>query len=161
MPRIGSYPSALGTRREVLGGIAAAGGLAATSSPAAQEIDWPEFWQWYSLLLEEQRIYDEEDEADQDRLLDAMDEKRGPLERVLLAREPKTAQHLAMLAVIELRYAEKYRDPVTDGRKFLVLGAMETENGYSCNGAVLIESTIRMALRTGLLPGVTIYGEGT
>jgi hypothetical protein len=43
--------------------------------------EWPEFRRWYELTMEEQRIYDEEDCNDHDRLLDAVDAKRQSTRR--------------------------------------------------------------------------------
>jgi hypothetical protein len=73
--------------------------------------EWPEFRRWYELTMEEQRIYDEEDCNDHDRLLDAVDAKRNPLEEAMLERVPQSATEFAMLAIIELRYAEKNKNP--------------------------------------------------
>jgi len=56
--------------------------------------------------MEEQRIYDEEDDANQEALIDAVWTERGPLEKATLAREATSLVHFAML-VIELRWMEK------------------------------------------------------
>lgn len=120
------------------------------------EQEWPEFRRWYELTMEEQRIYDEEDDKDHDRLLDAVDAERGPLENAMLARIPQSATDFAMLAVIELRYAERNRNPDFEACRMLELGLME--EGWR-PGRHLIEGAIKNAVRQNLLPGIVIYGE--
>jgi hypothetical protein len=119
--------------------------------------EWPEFRRWYELILEEQRIYDKEDDKDHDRLLDALDSEKIPLEKAMLARVPSTPTEFAILGVIELRYAERKRNLDHDECRHLELGMM----GDGCvPGRVLIEAVVRNAVSENLLPGVVVYGEG-
>ncbi|WP_423414862.1 hypothetical protein RLW55_16895 [Hyphomicrobium sp. B1] len=113
------------------------------------DFEWPEFRRWYELTMEEQRIYAEEDESSHDRLLDALDEERGPLEFSMVSRTPQSLQQLGMLAVIDLRYAEK-RDGVPN---VAVLSFGSTEGD-----AHLREGVLKLALAKNLLPGVVIHG---
>jgi hypothetical protein len=101
------------------------------------EQGWPEFPRWYELTMEEQRIYAEEDERDHNRLLDAVDEERRPLETTMLSRTPQTFDQLAMLATIELRYAEKRIDANIPWVGYLSFGTMQGQ------GADLIEGVLR------------------
>ncbi|CCB64077.1 hypothetical protein [Hyphomicrobium sp. MC1] len=112
---------------------------------------WPEFHRWYELTMEEQRIYAEEDECDRDRLLDAVDEERGPLERAMRSRTPQNLQQLGMLAVIELRYADKRDDADIPYTGFLAFGISE-------RAAHLTEGVLKLAITQNLLPGVVIHG---
>ena len=119
--------------------------------------EWPEFRRWYELTMEEQRIYEEEDDKDHDRLLDALDEQRAPLEKAMLERVPGTPIEFAMLGLIELRYATKNKDPNHDACRLLNLGMMG--DGW-LPGRILIEGAVKNAVSQNLLPVVTVYGEG-
>lgn len=122
-----------------------------------EQASWPEFRRWYDLTMEEQRIYNEEDDAEQDRLLDAVDAQRTPLQEAMLARVPRTPTDFAMLAVIELRYAEKDKNPDYEQCRMLELVMMGEGR---VPGRALIEGAVKNAIRQNLLPGVMIYGEG-
>lgn len=121
---------------------------------------WPEFGRWYALLREEERIYDEALDDDRDRLLDALDAERNPLEDAMLARQPANMTQFAQLAVIELRNADRYRISDVPGCRMLEFGAMQSPRGGWSQGKCLIEGVIKHALAAHLLPGVTIHGEG-
>ena len=165
MPRVGEMPKLFckASRRTVLGGLAALGasgsaGTTAKSSPAG----WPEFQRWYALLLEEERIYNENPAEERDRLLDAMFAERDPLESAMLARQPANMTEFAQLAVIEMRYAERYLVSGVPDCRMLVFGSMERpeyRDGW-VQGRHLIEGILRLALAENLLPGVTVHGEG-
>ncbi|WP_414462791.1 hypothetical protein [Hyphomicrobium sp. DY-1] len=115
------------------------------------DYEWPEFRRWYELTMEEQRIYAEEDESSHDRLLDALDEERGPLEQAMLSREPQNLQHLGMLAVIDLCYAEKRDDAGIPLEHHLAFGITKRD-------AHVVEGVLKLALAQSLLPGVVIHG---
>jgi hypothetical protein len=119
--------------------------------------EWPEFRRWYELTMEEQRIYNEEDDKDHDRLLDAIDDERGPLEEAMLSRIPDTPTEFAMLGIIELRYAERDRNPEHEECRMLELGMMTKGR---TQGRALIQGAIKNAISRNLLPGIQIYGEG-
>lgn len=119
------------------------------------EQGYREFPRWYELTMEEQRIYAEENDKDHERMLDAVDAERDPLGAAMLSRTPQNLKQLAELAVIELRYAEKYLDAKIPYVGFLSFGTMQ-----GGQGADLIEGVLKLAITQNLLPGVVIHGEG-
>jgi hypothetical protein len=113
---------------------------------------WPEFRRWYELTMEEQRIYDQENGDDHNRLLDAIDEERKPLERAMFARQPRSLTDFAALAVVELRHAERRKDPEHDECRLLELGFMGPDPEHLGQGEVLIEALVKYAVTQNLLP---------
>jgi hypothetical protein len=63
-----------------------------------------------------------------------------------------------MLAVVELRYAEKRSGIPWVGH--LSFGVMQDESPGWVQGANLIERILKLALAKDLLPGIKIHGEG-
>lgn len=155
------------------GALLAIGTSGAVSSSAVlafgEEPEWPEFREWYALMLEEEALCrpgntvgesGTEDDSRNEVIVDRMCELRSAMQ----ARPATAPVHEAVLAVLALHAADRGIECVdTTGQfRFLTLGAWNSiGNGFEVRvGMMLIEKNVRQAVLQNLLPGVAIYGEG-
>ena len=138
---------------------------------AADSTEWPEFRQWYDLMLEEEALFSpgnavgETDTDDDNRQAVVANQMRALLAKMQTLPMMSPAQEAA-LAIIAFYSAEKPIgcEDATGHFRFLKLGTscrMDDEGmDFEVRvGMKLIEKTIRQAVSQNLLPGIN-YGEG-
>ncbi len=135
---------------------------------SSDESLWPEFRQWYALMLQQEQIHikwsTEELDAD-DRVynaaIDNIVEEMCPLEETMRARHPRSEANRAALACLALYWLEKVRDR-KNAERYLVLGCASEDpvNCFDPAATALIEATVADAVSRNLLPGIRIWREG-
>jgi hypothetical protein len=129
----------------------------------ADEPEWPEFRQWYALMLEEERLFKRPDAPDTDdpRHVEISRQMR-PLDEAMHTRRPRSPVNRAILAVLALYWCDK-ANVGPHQRRLLLLGCnqdLEAECFGNRQQAHLIDANVREAVEKNLLPGVVIYGDG-
>lgn len=133
-----------------------------TSKVNAASIDseWPEFREWYALILEEERLYNvEPTPCDFDDRLNKIHGLLIPLETAMTARQPQDMVQIAILGIVALRWSDRFKAAHSVYRS-LELGTQrpDTPIGHVPELA-LLEGVVRLALEQNLLPGVVVYDQ--
>lgn len=147
------------SRRSALAVAAAAPAAIAMASPG--EPEWPEFREWYALMLEEERLYMLPNSPDTDDPASghpAINARMRALEAAMSERRPTSSTDRAAAAVLALYWADKGGDASSPHRQRLLrLGCFAGECGAEVWAARLIEAQINEVVHNCALPGVVIW----
>ena len=108
--------------------------------------------------MEEERLYNiSPTPSDFDGCLDKLHARLVPLERAMTARQPQEITHVAMLAIIALRYSARLENAHSVYRS-LELGTQRPDVPI-CHvpEIALLEGVVRLAIQQNLLPGIAVY----
>jgi hypothetical protein len=125
-----------------------------------EEPEWPEFRQWYALMLQYEELLGRA-EPSSDEEADAIQDAMNALDQTMRERRPRSFVNIAILGVLSLYWADKERGQSPE--RVLELGCdcnLDSEYFGERPQGLLIEAVVRMAVERNLLPGVKIYGEG-
>ena len=123
------------------------------------DAEWPEFREWYALTMEEESLYNvEPTPANFDEQLNQIDAVRIPLETAMVARQPQGIVQTAILGVIALRWAKRFKAEHGVYRS-LELGYQTAFSSGHASEFALTEGVVRLALQHDLLPGIVVYDK--
>lgn len=91
-----------------------------------------------------------------DEQLNQIDAVRIPLETAMVARQPQGIVQTAILGVIALRWAERFKAEHGVYRS-LELGYQTALSDGHASEFALTEGVVRLALQNDLLPGIVVY----
>jgi hypothetical protein len=128
--------------------------------------EWPEFREWYALMLEEEALFGKkgnligEAGSDDDNRHRSISERMHTLRDAMERRDATSPCEEAMLAVLALYECEKTASRFLTIGSCNVVGADAEHYDFEHRiGVRLIENTIRRAVTQNILPGIAIHLE--